>query len=347
VPHAAEASPNQAAGPACTNEPSMPALSDNVAGTSYDHPDSGGEDNETAVEVNKDPLLQGHDTTFATETDTQCGYSSPRGVCLLIAAQGQKFCTVHLCPKPGCGRKKSSREPDCGMCQGTTGGDTPNPFATNKENDNPGFGGKRPTLVQQADKIKGELGLDAALSIPDTIAQASTLLGFTAEGDLPSKVAAILALVAPSGMEEAQNNPFANANVGGGYDIINPFETDEEKLIAQRVNEKAAVMNTVRSTRQVWFQHHLTRQTAEAALQASGKLGKFVVRKSSKEGFYSISVATFAQPAFWHGLIRYHPNGAFDMQGMNPWYTLDDLVYSLMTELVPNNKAMPPVLVVI
>jgi len=149
----------------------MPALSDNVAGTSYDHPDSGGEDNETAVEVNKDPLLQGHDTTFATEADTQCGYSSPRGVCLLIAAQGQKFCTVHLCPKPGCGRKKSSREPDCGMCQGTTGGDTPNPFATNKENDNPGFGGKRPTLVQQADKIKGELGLDAALSIPDTIAQ--------------------------------------------------------------------------------------------------------------------------------------------------------------------------------
>merc|ERR1711935_1046515 len=223
-------------------------------------------------------------------------------------------------------------------------------MGTNKENDNPGFGGnQRPTLVQQADKIKSELGLDAALSIPDTITQASTLLGFSADEskDLPSKLAAILALVAPSGMEEGSNNPFADANAGGGYDVINPFETDEEKLTAQRVNEKAAVMNTIRSTRQDWFQHHLTRQTAEAMLQQTGKMGKFVVRKSSKEGFYSISVATFAQPTFWHGLVRYHPNGAFDMQGMNPWFTLDDLVYSLMTELVPNNKAMPPVLVVI
>jgi len=196
----------------------MPCCSDNVSPFG----DEASNDNGTEA-VEKDPLLQGHDTTYATDQDQQCGYSSPRGVCLLIAKAPFKFCTVHLCPVPGCGKKKGSRDKDCGgPCGAPTtpgnGNGTPNPFLTNKENDNPVTSppppGKPMTLVQQATVLKKELGIDMAFNIADTIAQAATLLGFDTAGTpgMPNQIAAMLAMVAP---QEETTNPFMAANVGG------------------------------------------------------------------------------------------------------------------------------------
>ena len=94
----------------------------------------------------RDALLQGHDTTFATEADAQCGYSSARGVCLMIAQPGFSFCSIHLCPH-GCGRKKGSRDADCGQPHNAP---APRKFMS---------------LVDQANTVKTVLGLDPGMPV--------------------------------------------------------------------------------------------------------------------------------------------------------------------------------------
>ena len=301
---------------------------------------SGGDDGAGEAQLDAedvvDPLLKGHDTTFATSADTVCGYSSPRGACRLIAASGFGFCTVHLCPK-GCGRKKGSREADCGQQCTAHGAAAPHGADRASSAAGPAAPTAAPlTLLEQADVIKSELGLAAGLSIPAAVNEACLLLGLSPEHTtLPGKMTAILALIAPSSAAAAADAP-PTGGATGEYDNMEP----------DAACGGAETLAHIEGTRAQWFQHHLTRQTAEAMLQQSGRQGQFVIRKSSQEGFYSLSCLAQGG-ACWHGLVRYLPNGQFDMQGAGPWATLDALVHALMTTVATGNAALPPVLCVI
>ena len=117
--------------------------------------------------------------------------------------------------------------------------------------------------------------------------------------------------------------------------LLQPGATTES---GAGVETQATKLAHIQNTRNIWFQHDLTRQTAEALLSGKGRDGKFVIRKSSMDGFYSLSVGTNGGTGFWHGLIRYNANATFDMQGRAPWNTLDDLVLTLTTELQDQNN---------
>jgi len=95
-------------------------------------------------------------------------------------------------------------------------------------------------------------------------------------------------------------------------------------------NAKQNPLVKVRKCRQEWFHPEMSRKDAEVKLRGKDD-GRFVIRKSSQEGFYSLTVLK-ADRTFWNGLIK-NAKGKFNMQGRTaPFDTLEQLVHELMTD---------------
>jgi len=134
----------------------------------------------------------------------------------------------------------------------------------------------------------------------------------------------------PQGQYPPQAYPTPSAGPGA-YAVQEPdFPGGGEGDYDLDYNAKQNPLVKVRKCRTEWFHPEMSRKDAEVKLRGKDD-GRFVIRKSSQEGFYSLTVLK-ADRTFWNGLIK-NAKGKFNMQGRTaPFDTLEQLVHELMTD---------------
>uniref|UniRef100_A0A8C4WPX4 protein-tyrosine-phosphatase n=1 Tax=Gopherus evgoodei TaxID=1825980 RepID=A0A8C4WPX4_9SAUR len=116
------------------------------------------------------------------------------------------------------------------------------------------------------------------------------------------------------------------------------YYTEQQGLLREKnsnVIELKYPLNCQDPTSERWYHGHLTGKEAEKLLTEKGKPGSFLVRESqSKPGDFVLSVLTNEdkmetgdrKPRVTHVMIRYQPDGKYDVGGGERFDTLTDLV---------------------
>ncbi|XP_077167791.1 tyrosine-protein phosphatase non-receptor type 11-like isoform X2 [Paroedura picta] len=116
------------------------------------------------------------------------------------------------------------------------------------------------------------------------------------------------------------------------------YYTEQQGLLREKnsnVIELKYPLNCQDPTSERWYHGHLTGKEAEKLLTDKGKPGSFLVRESqSKPGDFVLSVLTNEdkadtgdrKPRVTHIMIRYQPDGKYDVGGGEHFDTLADLV---------------------
>ncbi|KAL8198393.1 UNVERIFIED_CONTAM: protein tyrosine phosphatase, non-receptor type 11 [Gekko kuhli] len=116
------------------------------------------------------------------------------------------------------------------------------------------------------------------------------------------------------------------------------YYTEQQGLLREKnsnVIELKYPLNCQDPTSERWYHGHLTGKEAEKLLTDKGKPGSFLVRESqSKPGDFVLSVLTNEdkadtgdrKPRVTHIMIRYQPDGKYDVGGGEHFDTLTDLV---------------------
>ncbi|XP_048374596.1 tyrosine-protein phosphatase non-receptor type 11-like [Sphaerodactylus townsendi] len=116
------------------------------------------------------------------------------------------------------------------------------------------------------------------------------------------------------------------------------YYTEQQGLLRERnsnIIELKYPLNCQDPTSERWYHGHLTGKEAEKILTDKGKPGSFLVRESqSKPGDFVLSVLTNEdkadtgdrKPRVTHIMIRYQPDGKYDVGGGEHFDTLTDLV---------------------
>ncbi|XP_067329107.1 tyrosine-protein phosphatase non-receptor type 11-like isoform X1 [Anolis sagrei] len=116
------------------------------------------------------------------------------------------------------------------------------------------------------------------------------------------------------------------------------YYTEQQGLLREKnsnIIELKFPLNCQDPTSERWYHGHLTGKEAEKLLTEKGKPGSFLVRSSqSKPGDFVLSVLTNEdkadtgdrKPRVTHIMIRYQPDGKYDVGGGERFDTLTDLV---------------------
>ncbi|XP_060115422.1 tyrosine-protein phosphatase non-receptor type 11-like isoform X2 [Heteronotia binoei] len=116
------------------------------------------------------------------------------------------------------------------------------------------------------------------------------------------------------------------------------YYTEQQGLLREKnsnIIELKYPLNCQDPTSERWYHGHLTGKEAEKLLTDKGKPGSFLVRESqSKPGDFVLSVLTNEdkadtgdrKPRVTHIMIRYQPDGKYDVGGGEHFDTLTDLV---------------------
>ncbi|XP_069466177.1 tyrosine-protein phosphatase non-receptor type 11-like isoform X2 [Ambystoma mexicanum] len=116
------------------------------------------------------------------------------------------------------------------------------------------------------------------------------------------------------------------------------YYTEQQGLLREKngdVIELKYPLNCQDPTSERWYHGHLSGKEAEKLLTEKGKPGSFLVRESqSKPGDFVLSVLTNEEkmengdrkPRVTHVMIRYQPDGKYDVGGGERFDTLTDLV---------------------